>query len=61
MTNDNNLNPADANDENNSSKDEKSNEHVTVPNPFEPGNDKQITQEDIENEQKYKEALTERD
>ncbi|MDB5248947.1 MAG: hypothetical protein JWQ40_3341 [Segetibacter sp.] len=42
----------------NSSKDEK---ETTVPNPFDPNDDKQITQEDIENEQKYKEALTERD
>jgi hypothetical protein len=32
-----------------------------VRNPFKPGDDKEITQEDIDNEQKFKEALSERD
>lgn len=40
------------------SKDEKP---LPVHNPLNPVDDKQITQEDIDNEQKYKEALTERD
>jgi hypothetical protein len=32
-----------------------------VPNPFEPGSENQVSQEDVDNEQKYKEALSERD
>lgn len=44
-------------------QDEKNNEQQPLPfhNPLKPDDDKQITQEDIENEQKYKEALSERD
>ena len=34
---------------------------LPVHNPLDPGDGRQITQEDIDNEQKYKEALTERD
>ena len=34
---------------------------LPVHNPLNPANDKKITEEDIENEQKYKEAMTERD
>jgi hypothetical protein len=34
---------------------------LPVHNPLQPDDSKQITQEDIDNEQKYKEALTERD
>lgn len=34
---------------------------LTVHNPFDPNDKRQITQEDIENEQKFKEALSERD
>lgn len=43
--------------------DEKNREQQPLPfhNPLKPDDDKQITQEDIENEQKYKEALSERD
>jgi hypothetical protein len=41
---------------------EQSQESVLpVHNPLDPSDDRDITQEDIENEQKYKEALTERD
>jgi hypothetical protein len=32
-----------------------------VPNPFDPQDAGQISKEDIENEQKFKEAMTERD
>ncbi|MCW3114662.1 MAG: hypothetical protein JWR18_3058 [Segetibacter sp.] len=34
---------------------------LPVHNPFDPNDKRQITQEDIDNEQKYKEALSERD
>jgi hypothetical protein len=34
---------------------------LLVHNPFDPNDKRQITQEDIDNEQKYKEALSERD
>jgi len=34
---------------------------LPVHNPFDPNDDTKITEEDLENEQKYKEALTERD
>jgi hypothetical protein len=34
---------------------------LPVHNPLKPDDPKKITQEDIDNEQKYKEALTERD
>jgi len=39
----------------------KKQEPLPVHNPFKPGDDKQISQEDIDNEQKFKEALSERD
>lgn len=49
--------------ESNSNKNQKTDSNQPLPfhNPLKPGDDKQITQEDIENEQKYKEALSERD
>jgi len=34
---------------------------LPVHNPLNPDDDKKISQEEIDNEQKYKEALTERD
>jgi len=42
---------------------EKHNEEQPLPflNPLNPDDKKQITPEDLENEQKYKEALSERD
>lgn len=48
---------------NNPMQDEKNNQQQPLPfhNPLKPEDDKQVTQEDIENEQKYKEALSERD
>lgn len=48
---------------NNAKQDEKNKEEQPLPfhNPLKPGDKKQVTQEDIENEQKYKEALSERD
>lgn len=48
---------------NNSAQDEKNNEQKPLPfhNPLKPDDQTEITQEDIENEQKYKEALSERD
>lgn len=54
-----NVSPA----ENNNSKQDEKKEQEPLPfhNPLKPEDDKQITQEDIENEQKYKEALSERD
>ncbi len=39
----------------------QSQEPLPVRNPFEPGDDKPISQEDIDNEQKLKEAMSERD
>lgn len=39
----------------------KDQQPMTVHNPLNPNSDKQITQEDVENEQKFKEAMTERD
>ena len=45
------------------SQQEENNDQQPLPvhNPLDPTDDRQITQEDIETEQKYKEALTERD
>ena len=43
------------------SKENEKNEPLPVHNPLKPGDHTPITQEDIENEQKYKEALSERD
>lgn len=47
----------------NSSQDEKNDSQQPLPfhNPLKPDDDRQITQEDLDNEQKYKEALSERD
>jgi len=42
-------------------KNDSKDEPLPFHNPLKPDDDKQITQEDIENEQKYKEALSERD
>jgi hypothetical protein len=39
----------------------KNQEPLKVHNPFKKDDDKQITQEDIDNEQKFKEAMSERD
>jgi len=36
-------------------------EPLPVHNPFEPGDDRPVTQEDVDNEQKAKEAMSERD
>lgn len=44
--------------ENEENKDEMP---LPVHNPLNPDDDKKISQEEIDNEQKYKEALTERD
>ena len=43
--------------------DEKNNdqEMITLHNPLKPGTDIVVSKDEIENEQKYKEALTERD
>jgi len=40
---------------------EKKEASIHVHDPFEKGNDKEITKEDLENVQKFKEASTERD
>lgn len=63
MDNEKNVNNNTPAENSNSAQEEKNNEQKPLPfhNPFEKGDDKQITQEDIENEQKYKEALSERD
>jgi hypothetical protein len=54
-------NPASkANEGNNDNKDQQE-QPLPFHNPLKPDDDKQITQEDIENEQKFKEALSERD
>lgn len=36
-------------------------EALPVHNPFKEGDFKQVTEQDVENEQKFKEAMTERD
>ncbi len=57
MTNE-NVSP----DKNNAGQDEKDKEQpLPFHNPLKPDDDTVITQEDIENEEKYKEALSERD
>lgn len=63
MNTEKNANSGPLTENDNSISDEKNNEQQPLPfhNPLKPGDDKQITQEDIENEQKYKEALSERD
>ncbi len=57
------LNNESTGENSNSGLDEKNNGQQPLPfhNPLKPQDDKQITQEDIDNEQKYKEALSERD
>jgi len=44
-----------------SDKDSQKDSILPVHNPLDPSDDRKITQEDIENLEKYKEALTERD
>lgn len=63
MNNEKNVNNGSTGENNNSSQEEKDNEQQPLPfhNPLKPEDDKQITQEDLDNEQKYKEALSERD
>ncbi len=63
MNNEKNVNNDSSAENSSAAQDEKNNEQQSLPfhNPFKQGDDKQITQEDIENEQKYKEALSERD
>lgn len=52
-----------ASKENGSSSDNQDSSEQALPihNPLKEGDDKEITQEDVDNEQKFKEALTERD
>lgn len=50
-----------SNDSRVESQDQGKQDNLPLQNPLQPDSDKKITQEDIENEQKYKEALTERD
>ncbi len=47
----------------NENEDKKKSDQQPLPfhNPLKPDDDKQITQEDLDNEQQYKEALSERD
>ncbi len=63
MNNDKNGGNVSSDKNSNVGQDEKDNDKKPLPfhNPLKPDDDKQITQEDIENEQKYKEALSERD
>ncbi len=43
------------------SKEQQNSETLHIKNPFKPGEEIEITQEELEKEQEYKEALTERD
>lgn len=63
MNNEKNVNSEPTGENRNSGQDEKNNDQqpLPFPNPLNPEDDKQITQEDLDNEQKYKEALSERD
>lgn len=63
MNNENNVNNNPSAENSNAMQDEKKDKQEPLPfhNPLKPNDDKQVTQEDIENEQKYKEALSERD
>lgn len=63
MTNEESTGQVSANENGDFSKDKKRDEEQPLPfhNPLKAGKDKQITQKDLENEQKYKEALSERD
>ncbi len=49
------------NSEKNNENKEKQDAPLPFHNPLDPNDHKEITQEDIENEQKFKEALSERD
>ena len=51
----------DALPENGGQQQEQEETQHTVPNPFDPNDQRKISDEELENEQKYKEALTERD
>jgi hypothetical protein len=44
----------------NEQKSDNKQEHG-IPNPFDPNDKRTISQEDLDNEEKFKEALTERD
>ena len=60
MNHENNLTTnQDKQDEQDENKEKQ--EPLRVHNPFDPNDKREITQEDIENEQKFKEALSERD
>lgn len=61
MTTDKNETNQHSGQDNNGGQEDKSEQPLPVHNPLDPADHRQITQEDIENEQKYKEALTERD
>ena len=63
MNNDGNVKKDSAGENSNSGNDSKNMEREPLPfhNPLKPDDDRQITREDIENEQKFKEALSERD
>lgn len=63
MNNEKNVNSESTGENRNSGQDKKNNDQQPLPfhNPLNPDDDKQITQEDLDNEQKYKEALSERD
>jgi hypothetical protein len=57
-----NVNNSPVEDENvNASENNKEQQPLPFHNPLKPDDHTTITQEDIENEQKYKEALSERD
>jgi hypothetical protein len=61
MANENNLKTTESGADDSGSEVNKADSTLPVHNPLKPDDDKKITQEDIENLQKYKEALTERD
>jgi hypothetical protein len=51
----------DQNQKSESLQKEENQKPLPVHNPFDPNDTRTITQEDIENEEKFKEAMTERD
>jgi hypothetical protein len=57
----NNKSDTNTSNEKDSQEESKNQQPLTLHNPLNPDDPRKITQEDIENEQKYKEALTERD
>ncbi|HEX8277658.1 MAG TPA: hypothetical protein VF540_03155 [Segetibacter sp.] len=61
MNSENSLQVNQVNDQEDMKEESSKEQPLPVHNPFKPGDDKQITQEDIDNEQKFKEALSERD